>query len=56
MTDSYLTLLDMLRRTLEWVEATQRLAPEDPALVDLKRSIVLSISELELRVPRSDAA
>jgi hypothetical protein len=56
MTDSYLTLLDLLRRTLERVEANQLLDPEDPALIDLKRSVVLMISELEFRLGKSDAA
>jgi hypothetical protein len=54
--DSYLRLLELLRSTLERVEAKQRLAPEDPALIDLKRSIVLMIAELELRTWGSEAA
>jgi hypothetical protein len=56
MRDSYLTLLDMLRRTLENVEASQQLAPEDPAIMDLKPSVVLMIAELEFRLGESDAA
>ena len=56
LADSYLTRLDMLRRTLERVEEKQLLDPEDPALIDLKRSIVLMIAELEFRLGKSDAA
>jgi hypothetical protein len=53
--DSYLTLLETLRVTLERIERKQMLAPGDPALIDLKRSVVLQIAELELRLHK-DAA
>jgi hypothetical protein len=42
-------------RTPEYVEVSQRLAPEDPPLMDLKRSVELVIPKLEFR-PRKDAA
>ncbi len=39
----------MLRRTLEQMEANPELAREDPALADLKRTIVMMIVEHEFR-------
>jgi len=47
--DPHLALIDMLRRTLEQIEANPELAYGDPALADLKRSIVMMIVEHEFR-------
>jgi hypothetical protein len=52
MADSYLTLLETLRRTLVRIEAREKLAADDPALQDLKRSMVLMIADLEFRLHR----
>jgi len=56
MADSYLTLLEVLRSTLERAEESQKLAPDEPALKDLKRSLARTIAELDLRFQRSNAA
>lgn len=47
-------LIDLLRQTLKQLEETQDLLPDDPTLVELKRSLVSAIAEL--RVARSRAA
>ena len=47
--DPHLVLIGMLRRTLEQIEANPELAREDPALADLRRTIVIMIVEHELR-------
>jgi len=47
--DPHLALIDMLRRTLRHLEANQGLAREDPALADLKCTIVMMIVEHEFR-------
>ncbi|HTX41013.1 MAG TPA: hypothetical protein VMD25_04240 [Acidobacteriaceae bacterium] len=49
-------LIEMLRRTLERVESSPELDPEERALVDLKRVIVLTIAEHEERVCKPKAA
>lgn len=47
--DPHLALIDMLRRTLEQIEANPELMRDDPALADLKRRIVMMIVEHEFR-------
>ncbi|HTX77400.1 MAG TPA: hypothetical protein VMD29_14410 [Terracidiphilus sp.] len=47
--DPHLALIDMLRRTPRHLEANKYLAREDPALADLKRTIVMMIVEHEFR-------
>ncbi|HEX9201774.1 MAG TPA: hypothetical protein VF865_19610 [Acidobacteriaceae bacterium] len=46
--------LEVLRSTLERVEHTLELAPDDPKLIEFKRSVLRAIAELEMR--KSDAA
>jgi hypothetical protein len=54
--DSYLTLLETTRRTLVEIEEKEKLAPNDPALQELKRSVVLMIADLEVRLHKFKAA
>ncbi len=42
------SLLEILRSTAEKVEMNSSLSPDDPAVVEFKRSIMLSIAELEV--------
>jgi hypothetical protein len=42
------SLLEILRSTAEKVELNSDLASDDPAVVEFKRSIMLSIAELEV--------
>jgi hypothetical protein len=52
-----LDLIDLLEEALKRVESVEALSPDDPALLELKRSIVRTIAELEiLHQERSDAA
>ncbi len=41
-------LIHLLRQTLERLQETQDLLPNDPALLELKRSIVSAIAELKI--------
>ena len=41
-------LTDLLRQTLDQLEKTQDLLRDDPALVELKRSLVTAIAELKI--------
>jgi hypothetical protein len=43
------TLLETLCRTLQWLEKTEDLDRDDPALKDLKRAILLQIANLEIK-------
>jgi hypothetical protein len=43
------TLLETLCRTLQWLEKTEDLDQDDPALKDLKRAILLQIANLEIK-------
>jgi hypothetical protein len=40
-------LIEALRKTIERVECTEGVAPDDPALVHLKRILLKRIAELE---------
>ena len=42
------SLIEILRSTAEKVELNSDLAPDDPAVIEFKRSIMLSIAELEI--------
>jgi hypothetical protein len=44
------SLLQILRSTVEQVEKNSDLAPDDPAVVEFKRTIMRSIAELETAV------
>jgi hypothetical protein len=48
------SLIDVLRSTFEQLEQTIELRPDDPAVRELKRSVLAAIAELE--VQKSDAA
>jgi hypothetical protein len=41
-------LVDVVRSTIIQVEQTADLSPDDPAIVELKSSIVRSVTELEI--------
>ena len=41
-------LIDLLRQTLEQLERTEDLHPDDPTLIELKRSLVTAIAELKI--------
>jgi hypothetical protein len=41
-------LIELLRRTLEQLEKSQHLPPDDPKLIELKRAIVSAIAELRI--------
>jgi hypothetical protein len=41
-------LVDVVRSTIVQVEQTADLPPDDPAIVELKSSIVRSVTELEI--------
>ena len=58
MAPSYaLDLIELLEETLKRLESVEALSPNDPALLELKRSIVRTIAELEiLKQEKSDAA
>ena len=43
-----LDLIEMLQATLRHLEQTQELSPDDPALLELKQSLVRIIAELEI--------
>lgn len=42
-------LIEMLRNSLEHIEASEHAGPLDPSLAELKRTIVLTIAEHEER-------
>lgn len=42
------TLVDVLRSTLRHLEETEELRPDDPALLEIKSSIVRAIADLEI--------
>jgi hypothetical protein len=51
------SLVEALRHTLAELEKSEELDPADPALVELKNSILRTIGELELKkMERSGAA
>lgn len=41
-------VVELLRSTIVQVEQTEDLRPDDPAIVELKSSIVRSVAELEM--------
>jgi hypothetical protein len=47
-TSSHAPLLRLLRSTLDRLEQTEGLQHDDPALIEIKSSILLAIAELEL--------
>jgi hypothetical protein len=48
-TSSHAPLVRLLRSTLERLERTEGLQPDDPALAEIKSSILRAIAELEIR-------
>jgi hypothetical protein len=42
------TLIETLRRTVEQIEEREKLNPLDPSLIELKRSVIRKIAELEI--------
>jgi len=42
-------LVQVLEDTLKRIQRTSELAPDDPAMVELERSLVRAIAELELQ-------
>jgi hypothetical protein len=48
MTEISPTLVEVLRSTIVRVEQSADLHPDDPAIVELKSSIVRSVTELEI--------
>ena len=42
------TLIDLLRSTLKQIEREQEVSPDEPAMRELKASILRAITELEL--------
>jgi len=52
-----LSMVEMLSTTLKRLEESEELKPGDPALIELKNSILRAIGELELkRAERTPAA
>lgn len=49
-------LIDLLEATLKHLEENQNLSSDDPALLELKQSIVRALAELELVRPRKTEA
>jgi hypothetical protein len=50
-------LIDLLQATLKRLEQNQNLSSDDPALLELKQSIVRALAELELiRKEKTEAA
>jgi hypothetical protein len=47
-------LIELLRSTLRRLEESQGVDPNDPTMIEIKNSILRSITELEVR--RQDAA
>ncbi|HEY1767598.1 MAG TPA: hypothetical protein VGG26_08080 [Terracidiphilus sp.] len=48
------SVADVVRSTLESLESTEELASDDPALTELKESIVSNITELEVgKIPKA---
>jgi hypothetical protein len=43
------TLMETLCRTLQWLEKTEDLDRDDPALRDLKRAVLMHIAELQIQ-------
>ena len=41
-------LIDVIRVAVEQVEQTSGVAPDDPAIVELKQNVVRAVGELEL--------
>ena len=58
MAASYVSaLIELLEGTLKRLELVEGLSRNDPALLEVKRSIVRSIAELEIqKLAKSDAA
>jgi hypothetical protein len=58
MAPSYVSaLIELLEETLKRLELVEGLSPNDPALLEVKRSIVRSIAELEIqKLEKSEAA
>jgi hypothetical protein len=42
------TLIETLRRSLSQIEEREKLRPNDPSLLELKRSILRTIAELQV--------
>jgi hypothetical protein len=42
------TLVETLRRTVEQIEEREKIHPDDPSLIELKRSVIRKIAELEI--------
>ena len=49
------SLVDLLRSTLQHLEETEELEHDDPALLEIKGSILRAIAELEIRRSASAA-
>jgi hypothetical protein len=49
-------LIDLLQATLEHLKRNQNLSSDDPALLELKQTIVRALAELELVSPRKTEA
>lgn len=49
------TLVDVLRSTLRHLEESEELQPDDPALHEIKTTILRAIAELEISRMRSAA-
>lgn len=50
-------LVDVLRSTLQHLEETEELKPDDPALQEIKATILRAIAELEIvRMSKRNAA
>lgn len=41
------TLIETLRRTVEQIEEREKIHSDDPSLIELKRSVIRRIAELE---------
>lgn len=50
------TLVDVLRSTLRHLEETEELRPDDPALLEIKNTIVRAIADLEISRMRTRSA
>lgn len=49
------TLIQALRLSLERIEEREQLKPDDPVLLQLKQSILTSITELEMEKSHEDS-
>jgi hypothetical protein len=46
---SHPVLISVLRKTVEGVEEALKLNPDDPAMVELKTSLLRALAELEIK-------